>query len=136
MPIPTALNPEEDGYPPETDRVPHSEFWKRRDQAAGCSEAKKPSTRSQISTPPKSRGDLGQNRLQNMRVVGDTQLVRDGQQQCIGFGDRVVFSELFDEHIRLGGIATAENCTRIIDVADLVVFLRAASEVEAIAIIS
>ena len=78
---------------------------------------------------------MGQNCLQNMHVVGNTQLVRDRQQKCIGFGDRVVFSELFNEHVRLGGIATAKNCTRIINVADLILFLRAASEIEAIAII-
>jgi hypothetical protein len=52
---------------------------------------------------------MSQNRLQNMHVVTNTELVRDGQQQGIGFGDRVVFSELFDEHIRLGGIATAKT---------------------------
>ena len=77
---------------------------------------------------------MGQNCLQNMRAVGNTQLVRDGKQQCIGFGDRVVFSELLNEHIRLRSIATAKHCTRIINVADLIVFLRAPSEVGAIAI--
>jgi hypothetical protein len=45
---------------------------------------------------------MSQNRLQNIQVVTNTELVRDGQQQGIGCGDRVVFSELFDEHIRLG----------------------------------
>lgn len=73
---------------------------------------------------------MGQNYLQNMHVMRNAQLVRDGQQQCIGFGDRVVFSELFNEHVRLSGIATAKDCTRIINVADLVLFFRAASEVE------
>src|ERR1700690_2758189 len=88
-----------------------------------------------LSTPPERRGHMGQNRLQHMYVVGNAQLVRDGQEESVGFGNRIVFSELFNEHIGLGGIAPAKNGTGIIDVTDLISFLRPPPEVSAVAII-
>ncbi len=78
---------------------------------------------------------MGQNRLQHMYVVGNPQLVRDGQEESVGFGNCIVFSELFNEYIRLGGIAPAKNRTGIIDVTDLISFVPARSEIDAVAII-
>jgi hypothetical protein len=64
---------------------------------------------------------MGKNRLDNMCIVGDTQLIRDRQEQRVGLGDGLVPPELLDEDVRLGGIATAEDCSRLlVDKADLV----------------
>jgi hypothetical protein len=39
---------------------------------------------------------MGQNRFDHMRVVGNAQLVGDGQQQRVGLADSFVFLELLD----------------------------------------
>jgi hypothetical protein len=65
---------------------------------------------------------VGQNSLDHMRIVGNAQLVRDGQQQRVGLGDGLVRLELFDQGIRLGGVAAAEDRARVrVDESDLVV---------------
>ena len=71
-----------------------------------------------------------------MRVVGHAQLVGDSQQQRIGLGDRLVLLELFDQGIRLGGVAAAEDCARVrVNKSDLVVTVTCAPEISAIAIV-
>ena len=42
------------------------------------------------SAPPQGGRDVGQNRLYDMGVVGDAELIGDRQQQSVGFGDRLV----------------------------------------------
>ena len=37
-----------------------------------------------------------------MRIVGNTKLVWDGQQQSVRLGDCLIFPKLFDKRIRLG----------------------------------
>jgi hypothetical protein len=65
---------------------------------------------------------VGQNCFDHMRIVGNAQLVRDGQQQRVGLGDGLVLPELFDQGIRLGGVAAAEDRARLrVDESDLVV---------------
>ena len=61
------------------------------------------------SPPAERRRDVLQDRLDDVGVVVDAELVRHGQQQGIGFGDRLVLLELLDQLIRLGGIAAAED---------------------------
>src|SRR5580698_525353 len=91
---------------------------------------------STMSAPPQSGRHVGENRLYDMGVVGDAELIGDRQQQSVGFGDRLVRSQLLNERVRLGGIATAEDGPRLlVDKADLILFLAAASEIGAIAII-
>ena len=78
------------------------------------------------SAPAQGGSDVGQNRLDDMRVVGDAQLVGDGQQQRVGLGDGLVLLELLDQDIRLGGIAAAEDRPGLlVDEADLVLILAA-----------
>ena len=79
---------------------------------------------------------MGQDRLDDMGVVGDAELVRDGQEQRVGLGDGLVLLELLDQNIRLGGIAAAEDrpCL-LVDKADLVLVLAPAAEIGAIAIV-
>src|SRR5258705_13812481 len=71
-----------------------------------------------------------------MRVVGNAQLIGDGQQQRVGFGDGFVFPELLDERIRLGRVAAAEDRPRaLVDKSDLVLRLTLLSEIGAVAIV-
>src|SRR6202035_1959874 len=68
--------------------------------------------------------------------VGNAQLVRDGQQQRVGLGDGLVLLELFDQGIRLGGVATAEDRARVrVDESDLVAAVARAPEISAVAIV-
>ena len=65
---------------------------------------------------------MGQKCFDHMRIVGNAQLVRDGPQQRVGLGDGLVLLELFDQGIRLGGVAAAEDRARVrVDESDLVV---------------
>lgn len=47
-------------------------------------------------TPAEFRGDILQDRLNHMGVVGDTKLVRHGEQQGIGFGNRLILRKLLN----------------------------------------
>src|ERR1700722_12678385 len=59
-----------------------------------------------VASPPPHRGsNLGQDRFDHMGVVGNAELVGDGQEQRIGFRNGLVLFELFDQHVRLGGVA-------------------------------
>src|SRR3984957_8250052 len=71
-----------------------------------------------------------------MDVVGDAELIGDGEEQRIGFSDGFVRLELFDECIRLGGVAAAEDRPRpLVYESDLVLFLALVSEIGAIAVV-
>ena len=50
-----------------------------------------------------------EDRLDDMGVVIDAELVGHREQQRVGFGDGLVFLELLDQDVRLGGVAAAEN---------------------------
>src|SRR5271155_5622927 len=64
------------------------------------------------SAPTEGGRDVGENRLDNMGVVGDAELIRHREEQRVGLGDGLVGSELLDENIRLGGVAAAEDRAR------------------------
>src|SRR5271163_4473826 len=71
-----------------------------------------------------------------MRIVGDAQLIGHGQEQGIGLRDSFILLQLLNEDVRVGGIASTEDRSRLlVDVADLVGFLAPAPEVGAIAIV-
>ena len=61
------------------------------------------------SAPAESRRDVLQDRLDDVDVVIDAELVRHGQQQRVGLGDGFVRLELLDENVRLGGVTPPEN---------------------------
>lgn len=61
------------------------------------------------STPAERRGDVGQDRFHDMRIVFDAELIGDREQQRVGCSDRLVLLELFDERIRFGDIASTKN---------------------------
>src|SRR5262245_61982837 len=53
------------------------------------------------SAPSETRGDMGENRLDDVRVVVDAQLIWHGQQQRVGLRDSLVSRQLLDENVRL-----------------------------------
>src|SRR6476661_6340055 len=88
------------------------------------------------SAPAEARGDMLEDRLDDVGVVVDAELIGHGQQQGIGRGDGFVFLELLDERVRLGGIAPAKNGAGVVaEEADLVVVLVAVPEIGAVAVV-
>ena len=66
-----------------------------------------------------------QNGFDDMRVVGNAQLVGDGQQQRVGLGNGFIRLELLDQRVRLGRVAASEDRPRsLVDEADLVLARR------------
>src|ERR1039458_2097195 len=57
-------------------------------------------------TPIEGWGNGSLNCLQNMRIVGNTQLVWDGQEWRVGLRDHLVLSKLLDQNSRLSSITT------------------------------
>ncbi len=77
-----------------------------------------------------------EDRLDDVGVVVDTKLIRDGQEQCVSLCDSFVFRELLDEEVRLGGVAAAENGAPVVaEEADAVFVLAVAPEIGAVAIV-
>ena len=52
---------------------------------------------------------MGQDRLDDVGVVVDAELVGHGEQQRVGLGDGLVLVELLDQRVGLGGVAAAED---------------------------
>jgi hypothetical protein len=72
---------------------------------------------------------VGQDRLDDMGIVSHAQLVRHRQQQRVGLCNGLVLLELLDQDIRLGGVATTEDCAGLlVDKADLVLVRAAVAE--------
>jgi len=88
------------------------------------------------SAPTERRGDVRQDRLDHVRIVGDAQLIGDREQQRIGLGDGLILLELLDQNLRLGGVAAAEDRARVgVDEADLVLTPALVTEIGAVALI-
>ena len=78
------------------------------------------------SAPAQRRRDMRQDAFQHVRIVIDAQLVWHGQQQRVGFGDRLILAQLLDQPVGLRGIGAAEHGAHIVDDANLVAVLPAA----------
>jgi len=77
-----------------------------------------------------------ENRLDDVGVIVDTKLIRDGQKQCVSLCDGFVFRELLDEDVRLGGVAAAKNGSGVVaEEADRVIVALAAPELGTIAVV-
>ena len=88
------------------------------------------------STPAKGGRDLGKDRLDDVRIVVDTELIGHGQEQRVGFRDGLVRRQLLYQSIRLGGVAATEDRPRLfIDEADRVLALVAAAEIGAVEVV-
>src|SRR5690606_33565836 len=88
------------------------------------------------SAPAEFRGDIFEDRLDDMGVIVHAELVRHGQKQGVGFGNRLVAGKLPDEFIRLGGVGPAEDGTCPgVDIADRILLLAAAAEIGPVAIV-
>src|SRR4051812_12281444 len=71
-----------------------------------------------------------------MGVVGDAQLVGDGQEQGVRFGNGFIRPELLDQRIRLGCVAAAEDRPGpLVDESDLVLPVTLVSEIGAVAVV-
>src|ERR1700684_2397365 len=83
--------------------------------------------RGLTSAPAESGCHVRENRLDNMRIIGDTELIRERQEQRVGLGDGLVAPELLSQDVRLSGIAATEDgpCL-LVDEAHLVLFLASA----------
>jgi hypothetical protein len=89
-----------------------------------------------VSAPAERGGDVLQDRLDDVRVVIDAELVGDGQEQRVGLRDGLVLRQFFNEDIRLGGItATEDRACLLVYKADMVLLLSPTAEVCAIAIV-
>ena len=65
-----------------------------------------------------------EDRLDDVGVIVDAELIRDGQEHGVGLSDRFVFCELLKQNIGLGGVAAAKNGSRVVaENADGVVVL-------------
>src|ERR1700688_3039631 len=75
-------------------------------------------------------------RLDDVGVIVDTELIRDGQEQCVSLCDGFVFRELLDEDVRLCGVNAAKNGSRVVaEEADSVLVLVAAPEIRTVAVV-
>ena len=72
------------------------------------------------SAPAELRRDVGQERLEDVGAVVDTELVGDGEQQGVGGGDGLIGGQLPDELIWLTGVGLAEAGFAAIKETDLV----------------
>src|SRR3954471_6046787 len=89
------------------------------------------------STPTELRRDVLEDALEHVRVVVHSQRVRDGQEQRIGGGNRLVRGKFLHELVRLRSIRTAEDGARgRVDVADLIALARIASKVRTVAVVN
>jgi hypothetical protein len=71
-----------------------------------------------------------------MRIVGNTKLVWDRQQQSVGLGDCLIFPKLFGKRIRLGSVATSKDRSRVlVQKANLVLVLTCAPKVKTILLV-
>src|ERR1035437_2239893 len=76
-----------------------------------------------------------EDRLDDMGIVVDAELIGHGQQQRIGFRDGFVLLELFDKNIRLRRVAAAEDGALAAAEKPDLVLLIAAPEIHAVAVI-
>src|SRR5664280_3337787 len=71
-----------------------------------------------------------------MSIVGNAELVGDGQQQRVGLSDGLVLPELLDQNARLGSITAPENrFGPWVNKADLVIIFSTTPEIGTIAIV-
>src|SRR4051812_13382777 len=60
------------------------------------------------SAPAESGRDLCQDRLNDVCIIGDAELIWDRQQNRVGFCDGLILPELLDEDVWFGSIASSE----------------------------
>src|SRR5690606_37386283 len=87
------------------------------------------------SAPAECRGNVFQDRLDDMSAIVHAELVGDGEEQRVGFGNGFVLTQLFNENLGLGGIGATEDGARAgLDIAELIA-AAVAAEIHAIAVI-
>ena len=88
----------------------------------GCAAPHKsiPGAPDTASPPAEFGGNVAQHAVQEVRVVVDTELVRNRQKQRVCRCDRLVLGEIDDQPVRLPGVGLAESGNASVEVADLV----------------
>src|SRR5690606_17366933 len=87
------------------------------------------------SAPAESRSDVFQDRLDHMGAIIHAELVGDGEEQRVGFGNCFVLTQLFNENFWLGGVGAAEDSARTgFNITELIA-AAVAAEIHAIAVI-
>src|SRR6185295_17282199 len=74
----------------------------------------------QRSAPAKVRREVPKHTVDQVRVVVDAELVRNGEEQCVRGRDRLVPGEILDELVRLPGVGLAEPRSAAVQISDLV----------------
>src|SRR5438477_1255876 len=89
-----------------------------------------------VSAPAERWRDMGQDRFDDMRIVGKAQLIRDRQEQRISLCNCLVLPKLIDKDVRFSSIAsTKDGASFFVDETDLILFRASMSEVGAVAIV-
>src|SRR6185503_14287554 len=110
--------------------------WRRRWEAHEIREAHERHQRSR-SAPAEFRSDVLEDAFDHVGVVVHTQLVRDREEQRIGYLDSLVAREFFDQHVGFRGVRAAEDGPRVcVDVADLVLVAGVTTEVRPVAVVN
>jgi hypothetical protein len=77
-----------------------------------------------------------EDRLNDVSVIVDTELIRDGQEQCISLCDGFVFRKLLKQDVGLSGVATAKNGSCVVaKEADRVLVLVPAPEIDTVPVV-
>src|SRR6188768_4096443 len=63
-------------------------------------------------SPPQRWSNVLEDRLNEVRVVVDPELIGHGQQEGVGLGDGFVLPELLDKYVGLGRVTLAEDRAR------------------------
>ena len=83
-------------------------------------------------TPPEIGCEVPEHALDEVGVVVDPELVRDGEQQGVRGRDSLVLGEVLDQLVGLAGVRLAEPGDSAVEVADLVLAAGLAPEVGAV----
>ena len=74
-----------------------------------------------VESPPAHRGrDVGEDGLDHVSVVLDAELIGYGQEQGVGFSDRLISFQFLDQFAGFCRIGAAKNGAHIVDDADLI----------------
>ena len=84
------------------------------------------------SAPAETRSDVSEDRLEDVGVVLDAELVRDRQQHGVGGRDRLVAGQLLDQLVWLGRVRAPEHGPEVVDDADRVLGVEVVPEVRAV----
>src|SRR5664280_667936 len=99
---------------------------------AGPRTSRRPSPATPHSAPAETRSDVCEDRLEDVGVVVDAELVGDRQQHGVGGRDRLVAGQLLDQLVGLGRVRAPEHGPEVVDDADRVLGVEVVPEVRTV----